>query len=235
MRNRVCFYCYMLVLSLIFSCKKQQSIHANQASGSGFAFVSAVLGDTSRYNIFVGGVKVNGALLDTKKLAVFPSSEYVSTPAGNQQLSFISAAGAAISTSVQLPMNTYSTVFLNGPPGKPVITVFQDSLLFLTDSSAAVRFINLSPDQTTVNFTLTSSNNTPVAFSNIRYQQSSGFRKIKLTPEGFSFQVFIPGITQPIVNRTVLTKFGVGKNYTIYLVGQAASKTLDIPLSIVNR
>jgi hypothetical protein len=103
--------------------------------------------------------------------------------------------------------NEVYTLFLHGPVAAPEGFIVKESIPYRTDSTAGIRFINLSPNSTPLNITLSTST-TVNEVSNLAYKDKTEFKSYPaLYNSTYTFQV--RAANNP---NTVLTSFALAAN-----------------------
>jgi len=76
------------------------------------------------------------------------------------------------------PGGIYSLYLLQGGP-KPEYLLMQDSVPVFSDTTAGVRFVNLSPDSKSFSINLATNDASITEFNNISYKQATSFKSYK--------------------------------------------------------
>lgn len=114
--------------------------------------------------------------------------------------------------AVAIKEGEYYTLFLGGTPSTPEGILQKESFQNYSDSVMGIRFINLSPNSTPVNVTLSTTTGVN-EFANIAFKQISDFKSFPAssTNSSYTFQV-----------RSAATPATIYSTITISLTGTAA-------------
>ncbi|MBO9683997.1 MAG: DUF4397 domain-containing protein [Flavisolibacter sp.] len=100
--------------------------------------------------------------------------------------------------SVEMKENEYFTLFICGTPDTPESVLVKENYTFHSDSVGGIRFINLSPNSTPVNVTL-STNASVNEFENIAYKGITDFKLYPATSAITSYVFEVRAADNPAV------------------------------------
>lgn len=167
------------------------------------------------YDVYVNNQRVlNNITFSqfTDYLAVPANARLRVTPAGNQNISILDQ-------TLNLQINTYTTLVATGVP-QDVDAIFYTDNITATPGLATVRLVNASEGNNSVS--LTQSDGSLVVGS-VDFPFATNY--VEVNPGTFNLEV------RDLQNNVLVTLPGVsfdsGSNYSVYVLGQQSSQTLD--------
>jgi len=158
----------------------------------------------------------------------YPGSYEYSPSSGSTSLYVIQADDTTLSDKKQkmlngqfslIPGGIYS-LFLAGDTTSPDTLFLRDNITNYTDSSAGVRFINLSTGSLPMSVTILGNPASETEFANIGYKGVSGFRKYPAGPSAGGYYIFTVRDQASGDSLTSLLWFyTVGRNSTLVMSG----------------
>ena len=112
--------------------------------------------------------------------------------------------------SVAMGANEYYTLFLGGTPASPQPVLVKESYQDYTDSVMGIRFINMSPNSTPVNVTLSTSTGVN-QFENLAFKDYSEFKQFPATSNISSYTFQVRRVSSP---NTVLASVAISVSGT---------------------
>lgn len=131
--------------------------------------------------------------------------------------------------------NIYS-LFLSGDTTHPDVTLVQDTVPIITDSSCGVRFINLSPASKPININIKGNGAAKTEFNGIAYKQASTFRLLTPASTAKTYIFEIRHQTNDSLLLTYTWTFSRFRNQTLVFAGavSAAGKQTALKVFPVN-
>ncbi len=127
--------------------------------------------------------------------------------------------------SVAVAEGDYFTLFLGGTPAVPEGILVKESWQNYTDSVVGIRFVNMSPNSTPVNVTLSTSTTTN-QFSNVAFKDITDFKQFPATSNvtNYTFQVRRASSPNTVLSSVSISLSGTSaiprfKNVTIVFRG----------------
>jgi len=206
---------FLLLIAMFLSCKKDEIETTPLTS---FTMVNAVVGGA--------GVKLGNnttTVANTSASAnANTSGTQMSLLAGENDL-YLWPVGDSLhpyfvqNKFVSAGRETYS-VFLCGLPGATEGIVIKENIPYRTDSTAGIRFINLSPNSTPLNITLSTST-TVNEVSNLAYKQYTDYKSYPgLYNSAYTFQVRAAANPNTVLASFALTTVTVPRFANITVV-----------------
>lgn len=160
-------------LLLLASCHKSGGVNAPVS----FNFVNAMTPAITVVPVFATGPIQYYASAQS----IPGNSAYQYAPSGGVNPLYIvkntDTTHRIFSGSLSLGAGNIYSFFLSGDPSKPDTLLVQDNIPVYNDSSAGVRFVNLSPDSQPVKVNIKGNTPDQSEFSSLGYKQISAFKK----------------------------------------------------------
>lgn len=222
MRLLNCFICLGVIL-LLAGCKK------SEFDAKPFASLKIV-------NVVAGGTtaKLNSLALNISNNPTTISNSTTGTsfalPAGNPDI-YIWPSADSLSPyynsnkGVVMAANEYFTLFIGGTSADPQSVLINENYKDYTDSIVGIRFVNMSPNSTPVNVTLSTSTTTN-QFSNVAFKDITDFKQFPATSNvtNYTFQVRRASSPNTVLSSVSISLSGTSaiprfKNVTIVFRG----------------
>jgi hypothetical protein len=195
------------------------------AQGTGQVYQN-LLAEFKLVNASSVGSPLNVLVDGTLTLANVPFagvSNYEKTSTGSRNISIESAAtpGASLlALTANFASATDSSIIVSGPSGALRALVLTDNNLPSAAGRARVRFVNASPDVTSVDAYA----NFAKIFSGILSNSASAYTELIADPTGtaYEFDFSLAGTTTAVLKLPNVTIAG-GSTYTVYVVGPASA------------
>jgi hypothetical protein len=200
---------FLLVTTILSSCKKDKIERTPLTS---LTMVNAVFGGTTVKLGSNATTIANNNANGTQLAITAGSNDLYVWPVGDSLHPYFTAA-----KFVSQDREVYS-LFLCGIPSATEGILLKETIPYRTDSTAGIRFINLAPNSTPVNITLSTST-TVNEVSNLAYKQYTEFKTYSgKANDAYTFQVRAAGNPNTVLATFALTATTVPRFANITVV-----------------
>ena len=220
MRIIKCFGIILCFIALCYACKKTDSVQT-----------------LSSLNIVQAAVSVNSIAVSfatspipfhqNQAFISFGSSAEYGLQPGKNPLVIVSAddtTKSLVSASFDLKPGKIYSFYLAGQAAQIDTLFMQDIIRVYTDSSAGLRFINLSPDSKPVSINLVGNPSSQTEFAGLGYKEISAFKSYSATSSvGGVYNFEIRDQASDSLLTTFSWTYGLQKNNTVVISGLEAS------------
>ncbi len=206
----VLFSFLALFATAFMACKKDKP---TPITGSANVMAVHASADAKAADFYLGDTKIN-----TAALAYGANTNYVSTPSGSRKAEFRATANNTVlaSAAADFVKNNNYSIFFAGAVAAPDVVIVADDLTVPPADKAKVRFVNLSTDNTKVDFKLKEGDKLATGRD---YKSVSNF--VEVTPGTLTFEVLNNEDNNVVVYTTSGLTIEAGKIYTVWLKGSA--------------
>ncbi|MGC4231474.1 MAG: DUF4397 domain-containing protein [Niabella sp.] len=218
-------YCWAVIgiLLLLPACKKE-TVKGDLLTSLRIVNVVAG-GTTARLNGLTPNIANNPATVNHatagSAFALLPGTPQIYVwPVGDSLNPYYNA-----NNQVQMQANEYYTLFVGGTPASPQSVLIKESWQNYTDSVVGIRFINMSPNSSPVNVTLSTSTGVN-QFENIAFKSYTEFKQFPATSAvaSYTFQVRSAANPATVLSSVAISVSGTAaiprfKNVTIVFRG----------------
>ena len=236
MKNKI--YILLTVFSLfLISCSKQEK----PMQIDNFTALSIVHCAPNTPNL---GIVINGQNLNLSQFGYRTRTNYFNLYSGSYNFLAYSAdrnpSTPFLSNNLNLKSNTIYSLFLINSLFKMESLLIEDKIIAPAKGKAKVRFVNLSPDMSGIDFYV--SNQTNPIVKNLAYKRFSDFIEFDINQQvEFSIKnsgeeewIYAPSLPNKILTSSLI-KFEPTKNfYTVCLLGFKNTELLENELIIEN-
>lgn len=204
----VLFSFLALFATAIMACKKDKP---TPITGSANVMAVHASADAKAADFYLGDTKIN-----TAAIAYGANTNYVSTPSGSRKAEFRATENNAVlaSATADLVKDKNYSIFFAGAVAAADVVIVGDDLTAPPAGKAKVRFVNLSTDNTKVDFKLKEGGKLATGAD---YKSVSNF--LEVNPGNLTYEILKSDDNSVILYTTPALTIEAGKIYTVWLKG----------------